>query len=274
MARGSGTGNRLEGKVAVITGAASGIGAACARRFAEEGAVIAGLDLQKPVDNGWDAVLAAAPDSTFREGLDVRDEASVEAAIAAARADHGHLDVLVNAAGVGGGGLAHELDVAEWDRVVDINLKGSFLVAKHVLRARVEQSSGSIVHVSSVEGIEGMSNSLPYNASKGGVVLMTRNMAVDYGALGIRVNCLCPGLIDTPLTALLKEAPLRAIREHMESWHLLNRAGRPEEVASCALFLASEEASFVTGHALVVDGGWTAGRRVPMPEPGDVTGWS
>ena len=194
---------RLEGRVAVITGAASGIGAACARRFADEGAVIAGLDVQKPVDDGWDRVVAASPESTFREGLDVRDEARVEAAISAVRDRYGRIDALVNAAGVGGGGLAHELSADEWDRVVDINLKGSFLVAKHVLRAMVAQGSGSIVHVASVEGLEGMSGSLPYNASKGGVVLMTKNMAIDYGAQGIRVNCLCPGLIDTPLTALL-----------------------------------------------------------------------
>lgn len=266
-------GSRLQGKVAAITGAASGIGAACAQRFAEEGAVIAGLDLQKPVGVGWDAVVSAAPASTFREGLDVRDEAAVEAAIAAVRAEHGRIDVLVNAAGVGGGGLAHELDSAEWDRVVDINLKGSFLVAKYVLRAMLEQGSGSIVHISSVEGLEGMSNSLPYNASKGGVVMMTRNMAVDYGDKGIRVNCLCPGLIETPLTALLKEEALRAIHDQMKSWHLLNRVGQPEEVANCALFLASDEASFVTGHALVVDGGWTAGRRIQMPElVGEVAG--
>ena len=256
---------RLNGRVAVITGAASGIGAACARRFAEEGAVIAGLDVQKPVDDGWDRVLAAAPRSTFREGLDVRDEAGVEAAIGAVRDRYGRIDALVNAAGVAGGGLAHELAVEEWDRVVDINLKGSFLVAKHVLRAMVEQESGSIVHLASVEGLEGMSGSLPYNASKGGVVLMTRNMALDYGARGIRVNCLCPGLIETPLTALLQSEPLLSVRDQMKSWHVLNRLGRPEEVANCALFLVSDEASFVTGHALVVDGGWTAGRRVDTP---------
>jgi len=266
---------RLDGRVAVIAGAASGIGAACARRFAEEGAVIAGLDLQKPVDDAWDAVMATAPASRFREGLDVRDEPAVEAAIADARARHGRIDVLVNAAGVGGGGPAHILDTAEWDRVVDINLKGSFLVAKYVLRAMVEQGSGSIVHLASVEGLEGMAGSLPYNASKGGVVLMTRNMALDYGAYGIRVNCLCPGLIETPLTALLNEEPLRAVREQMLGWHVLNRLGRPEEVAACALFLASDEASFVTGHALVVDGGWTAGRRIQTPDLGsDAGGWS
>ncbi len=264
---------RLSGKVALITGAASGIGAACARRFAEEGARIAGLDLQKPVDDAWDRVLAAQPDSSFREGLDVRDEAAVEAAVGAARERFGRIDALVNAAGVGGGGPAHELDTAEWDRVVDINLKGSFLVAKHVLRAMVEQRSGSLVHVASVEGLEGMAGSLPYNASKGGVVLMTRNMALDYGPLGIRVNCLCPGLIETPLTALLNEGPLRAIRDQMQSWHVLGRVGRPDEVAACALFLVSDEASFVTGHALVVDGGWTAGRRVEPPAGGAGGSW-
>ena len=189
-------------------------------------------------------------------------EARVEAAISAVRDRYGRIDALVNAAGVGGGGPAHELASEEWDRVVDINLKGSFLVAKHVLRAMVEQAAGSIVHLASVEGLEGMSGSLPYNASKGGVVLMTKNMALDYGGLGIRVNCLCPGLIETPLTALLNQEPLRAVREQMQSWHVLGRLGRPEEVANCALFLVSDEASFVTGHALVVDGGWTAGRRI------------
>jgi NAD(P)-dependent dehydrogenase (short-subunit alcohol dehydrogenase family) len=255
---------RLAGRVAVITGAASGIGAACARRFAQEGAVIAGLDVQKPVDDSWDAVLAASPDSVFREGLDVRDEAGVEAAIQAVRDRHRRIDALVNAAGVAGGGLAHELSADEWDRVVDINLKGSFLVAKHVLRAMVARASGSIVHVASVEGLEGMSGSLPYNASKGGVVLMTRNMALDYAPHGIRVNCVCPGLIETPLTALLKTEPLQSVRDQMRSWHAMDRLGRPEEVANCALFLVSDEASFVTGHALVVDGGWTAGRRVDV----------
>lgn len=253
---------RLQDRVALITGAASGIGAACARRFAEEGALIAGVDLQKPVDDSWERVRATRAKSTFREGVDVREEGLVEAAVQAAIADFGRIDILVNAAGVGGGGPAHELAVEEWDRVVDINLKGSFLVAKHVLAQMVEQGSGNVVHLASVEGLEGMSGSLPYNASKGGVVLMTKNMAIDYGRYGIRVNCLCPGLIETPLTAPLKIEALAHIRATMQSWHVLDRLGRPEEVAACALFLASDEASFVTGHSLVVDGGWTAGRRI------------
>ena len=263
---------RLEGRVAFITGAASGIGAACAVRFAEEGAIVAGVDLQKPVANGFERVRAVSPRSTFREGVDVRDESAIEAAVNSAIEDFGRIDVLVNAAGVGGGGPAHELAEEEWDRVVDINLKGSFLAAKHVLRQMVKQRSGSIVHLASVEGLEGMSNSLPYNASKAGVVLMTKNMAIDYGSYGIRVNCLCPGLIETPLTAPLGMAGLKHIRDEMLRWHKLDRVGKPEEVAACALFLASDDASFVTGHALVVDGGWTAGRRVDTSGVG-TEGW-
>ena len=154
---------------------------------------------------------------------------------------------------------AHELGAEDWDRVIDINLKGSFLAAKHALRSMLESGGGSIVHVASVEGLEGMAGSLSYNASKGGVVLMTKNMALDYGSAGVRVNCLCPGLIETPLTEVVWQAD--EVLRQMVSWHALERPGRPEEVANAALFLASDESSFVTGHALVVDGGWTAGRR-------------
>lgn len=250
---------RLAGKVAVITGAASGIGSACARRFAAEGAAIAGIDLAKPTDEVWAEVAEHAPDTSFHE-LDVRDERAVAAAVRAIAERHGRIDVLVNAAGVSGVGAAHELDAAEFDRVVGINLKGSFLVAKHVLGPMLAQQSGSIIHLASIEGLEGLPSQLAYNASKGGVVLMTRNMAIDYGRQGIRVNCLCPGAIDTPMLAALGEEMLRPIRRQMERYHALNRFGRPEEIANAALFLASDEASFVTGSAMVVDGGWTAGR--------------
>jgi len=168
----------------------------------------------------------------------------------------------VAAAGVEGVGAAHELTQESWDRTIDINLKGSFLVAKHVLPSLLAQKSGSVIFVASVEGLEGMAGSMAYNASKGGVVLMTKSMALDYGPSGIRVNCLCPGLILTPLTNMVQEA--QAVYDQMVSWHALGRAGRPEEVAAAALFLASDDASFVTGTALVVDGGWTAGRRIQL----------
>ena len=254
---------RLDRKVALVTGAASGIGAHCALRFAQEGARVVGMDLKKPIDPAaWAAVEAAAPDAFFLDGVDVRNEERVASAVRAAverfRRIHEHVD----AAGVEGVGPAHELTEESWDRTVDINLKGSFLVAKHVLPAMLAQKSGSVIHVASVEGLEGMAGSMSYNASKGGVVLMTKSMALDYGPAGIRVNCLCPGLILTPLTNIVQQA--KPVLDQMVSWHALGRAGRPEEVASAALFLASDDASFVTGHALVVDGGWTAGRRIQL----------
>jgi NAD(P)-dependent dehydrogenase (short-subunit alcohol dehydrogenase family) len=254
---------RLAGKTALVTGAASGIGAACAARFAAEGACVAGLDLQEPVGELWARTLAAAPKALVRAGVDVRDEEQVREAVAAVEAAFGRIDVLVNAAGIGAAGpRAHELSREDWRRVLDVNLEGSFLVAKHVLAGMVARQAGSLIHVASVEGLEGMSGSLAYNASKGGVVLMTRNMAIDYAQDGIRVNCLCPGLIETPLVAGLLAPELAHVRDQMRGWHAMQRLGRPEEVAGCALFLASDDASFVSGHALVVDGGWTAGRRI------------
>lgn len=255
--------SRLAGRVAFITGAASGIGGACAERFAREGASIAGLDVQKPPDAAWRKVVESAPDAVFLEA-DVRDEPSIERAVATAVERFGRIDVLVNAAGVLGVGGVDALEAAEWDRIVDVNLKGTYLVSKHVLRCMLARHSGSVIHVASVEGLVGMSQQAAYNASKGGVVMLTRNMAADYGPLGIRVNCLCPGYIETPMTAMLSEPGLEAIREQFVQAHLLGRSGRPEEVAAAALFLASEDASFVTGAALVVDGGFSAARRVSV----------
>lgn len=252
---------RLAGKVAVITGAASGIGAACARRFAEEGARIAGLDVNDPPAEHRAAIEAASGESHW-EPVDVRDEASIERAVGAVLARFGRIDALVNAAGVSGYGAVDEVDAAEWDRVLGINLRGTFLVSKHVVRAMKRQRAGSIVNLASIEGLEGMQSQAAYNASKGGVVLLTRNMAIDYGSVGVRVNCLCPGFIETPMTNVLKTPGLEGIRQQFIDLHMLKRPGRPEEVAACALFLCSDDASFVTGHALVVDGGFTAGRKL------------
>ena len=257
--------SRLQGKVALITGAASGIGAACASRFASEGASIAGLDLAKPPAEAWDPVESAAPGAAFYEA-DVRDEAAVSGAVAAATERFGRLDVLVSAAGVAGGAPAHLLPEEEWDRVLDTNLKGTFLVCKHVVARMLEQGSGSIVNLASVEGLVGMEGIPAYNASKGGVVLLTRNLAIDYGRKGIRVNCICPGFIDTPMLATLREQGMEEIRERIAGAHILKRLGRPEEIAAAALFLASDDASFVTGHAMVVDGGYTAGHSFGILE--------
>jgi NAD(P)-dependent dehydrogenase (short-subunit alcohol dehydrogenase family) len=241
----------LDGRVALVTGAASGIGEATTARFREEGAVVATLDVQGHVDHA----------------VDVRDEAGVEAAVRAVVEREGRLDAVVNAAGVAGGGPVHLLPAEEWVRVVDVNLKGTFLVAKHAAAAMVAQGSGSIVNIASIEGLEGTEGGSAYNASKGGVVLLTKNMAIDYGRIGIRVNCICPGFIETPMmAAVMENEGMKTYRDRWLEEHKLGRFGQPSEIAAAALFLASDDASFVTGHALVVDGGFTAGMRAGVLE--------
>lgn len=252
---------RLAGRVALVTGAASGIGAACALRFAEEGARVAGLDLVTPEGGDFAGARELAPASHF-ERADVCDEERVREAVRGVAEALGPIDVLVNAAGIAGGGPVHQLDATAWDRVVDVNLKGCFLVSKHVLPGMLERRRGSIVHIASVEGLEGIAGGSAYNASKGGLVLLTRNMAIDYGRMGIRVNAICPGFIETPLLRSVFAMDLaRPIEEEVRQAHQLGRFGEPREIAHAALFLASDEASFVTGAALPVDGGYSCGHR-------------
>lgn len=239
--------DQLKDQVAVITGGASGIGAATAERFAREGATVLTMDV--------------AGDADF--SLDVRDESAVAAAVRSVVDAHGRIDVVVNAAGIAGGGPVHLVEEDEWDRVVDVNLKGTFNVCKHVCAQMVTQRSGSVVNIASIEGLEGTEGGSAYNASKGGVVLLTKSMAIDYGRTGIRVNAICPGGIRTPLLMSLIDQPgMEAYRSKMLDAHKLGRFGEPEEVANAVLFLASSEASFVTGTAMVVDGGMTAGLGV------------
>jgi NAD(P)-dependent dehydrogenase (short-subunit alcohol dehydrogenase family) len=248
---------RLAGKVALVTGAASGIGAACMERFAADGAHAIGADLQSAANV---------------EPLDVCDEAGVAALVAKIAREHGRLDVVVNAAGVAGGGPVHLLDAAAWDRVLDVNLKGTFLVCKHALAQMLKQEAqhgerGAIINIASIEGLEGTAGGSAYNASKGGVVLLTKNLAIDYGRSGIRSNAICPGFIETPMLESVLGAPAMAkIRDEIRHEHKLRRFGRPDEIASVASFLASRDASFVSGQAIAVDGGFLAGRDPHITE--------
>jgi NAD(P)-dependent dehydrogenase (short-subunit alcohol dehydrogenase family) len=253
--------SRLSGKVTYVTGAASGIGLACAKRFAAEGAIVVGADLN--TNDAWAEAVAAAPANDFHV-LDVRDEAAQHAVVADILAKHGRIDAVVTAAGVAGGGFVHMLELAEWQRVQDINITGTFLTAKAVLPAMIEQRSGSIITVASVEGLEGCEGGSSYNASKGAVVLLTKNLACDYGRAGIRANAICPGFIQTPMfDSVIAELPMTpAIKEQ----HKLGRFGRADEIAGVAYFLASDDSSFVSGVALPVDGGYVAGHSYGLSQ--------
>lgn len=247
---------RLENKVMLVTGAASGIGAATATRLATEGAVVWGGDLAP-----WAELPAwAAGDAARCARLDVTDDEAVAALIEAIVAREGRLDGVVHSAGVLGHGALHEMAPAAVERVLRINLEGSLNVARHAVKPMLAQGSGSMVLVASVLGLHAHAGSVAYNVSKGGVVMLAKTLAVDYGTAGVRVNALCPGFVETPMTAPVAQYP--AALKQLTDWHALGRFGRPEEMAAVAAFLVSDDASFVTGHAMVADGGWTAGQRV------------
>jgi NAD(P)-dependent dehydrogenase (short-subunit alcohol dehydrogenase family) len=255
---------RLEGKVALITGAGNGMGRAASLLFAREGARVVVADAR--ADDGRetvDAVRADGGDAAF-VAVDVADDAAVRAMVEFATATYGALHVLYNNAGVfptDDGGVT-ETPEPTWDRVLDVNLKGVWLGCRHGIPALLESGGGSIVNVASFVALMGAATAqIAYTASKGGVVAMTREIAVEYARQGIRANALCPGPIDTPLLADLLRDPAQRARRMV---HIpMGRLGRADELARAALFLASDDSSFMTGTALVVDGGITAAYVTP-----------
>lgn len=244
---------QLDNKVAIVTGAASGIGAASAKRFAAEGAAVVAVDMRGPkaqetatsiTDDGGHAIAIEA---------DVSDSADVERMVSETVSQLGGLDVLFSNAGTLRPGTVVELSVEDWDFVMGVNVRSIFLGGKYAVPAMLEGGGGSIINTASISGLHGDGGAVVYAASKAAVINLTRAMATDHSADGIRVNAICPGTIETPPVKRMVSDP--AIMKVNLDAHSIGRLGQPEEIANAALWLASDESSFVTGEHLVVDGG-------------------
>lgn len=255
---------RLAGKVALVTGGGSGIGRAIAECFAGEGAVVAVLDVNGPAAAATASAITAVGGRVMAIAADVARASEVQAAVATCVRAFGGLDILVNSAGaLGTPGRVIDSSEEEWDQLFAVNVKGSFLCAKYAVPEMQRRGGGAIVNLASTAGLVGSPVLGPYSASKGAVVLMTRSMALNHAPDKIRVNCVCPGAIETPMleaTFASQPTPERQaqLRRESLSKHPLGRFGRPEEVARAVLYLVSDDASFVTGIALPVDGGRVA----------------
>jgi NAD(P)-dependent dehydrogenase (short-subunit alcohol dehydrogenase family) len=244
---------RLKDKTAIITGGGSGIGLATARAFCKEGAKVVLFGRQKDklvsaANELGDSVLTIQGDMTHNDDLDHLINKTLN--------NFKGIDILVNSAGLFNGAPLHEISDSQWDEMMDINIRSVFQLTRRILPTMIAQKNGSIVHISSIAGLIALPGVAAYNVSKGALNQFSRSIAVEYGSYGIRSNSICPGLIETDMTAdLMKDAAL------MQEWskeYPIGRFGKPEDVASACLFLASGESSFITGTILPVDGGFTA----------------
>lgn len=257
---------RFDGKVAIVTGSASGIGAATLRRLASEGAAVVCADIN---DVGGETVVGeiatAGGRAAFRH-CDVGVLAEVEATVTFAVERFGGLDIMHNNAIWSGGGWVHDLDPDIWQRSLQVMLTGVFYGCRAALPAMLRRGGGSIVNTASIEAFGGEMMASPYSTAKAGVVNFTRNVAIEYARKGIRANAICPGVVDTPLAELMLAFAKRT-REELAALAPQNRLLRPEEIASVVAFLCSDDASAVTGAAIVIDGGLTAALNLSGHEP-------
>ena len=248
---------RVKNKVALVTGAGAGIGKASALLLAREGASVGVADFDATAAEATAQIIRQAGGEAISVTCDVSVEADCARMVEAVSAQWGRLDILCNVAGVVLGGILDETTDREWNVSMDVNLRSIYLCSKHAIPLLKRSGGGTIVNMASVAGLMGVRNRAAYSASKGGVIALTKSMAIDYVDDGIRVNSICPGTVDSPSLQKRLEAlpdPAAARRDFIAR-QPMRRFGKPEEIAYCVLFLASDESSFVTGTEVIVDGG-------------------
>ena len=245
----------LEGKTAVVTGASRGLGKAMAIGLAKAGADVVVTDILDTSET------VSEIKKLNRESLglvvDVSNKSDIEAMVKKIRDKFGNIDILVNNAGILRTGDAEVIDKDDWDKVLQVNLTGQFLCAQAVGREMIKQKTGSIINIASIAGLGGYASSVPYSASKAGVILMTKTLAIEWGKHNVRVNAICPGVFATDMTdSYLKD---KQFKDMIQNKVPLGRHAKPDELVGTVVYLASKASDYMTGHALVIDGGWTAG---------------
>jgi NAD(P)-dependent dehydrogenase (short-subunit alcohol dehydrogenase family) len=247
--------------IALITGACSGIGLASVKVLLASGARVIACDNKPPADAIADEWLT---ENVHFHNVNVENESAIRTTINQLADEFSGIDTLINCAGISGWGGLIDVDMAQWQKVLNINLTGTMLMCKYVLPVMLAQGAGSIINVASIFGLEACDNNVAYNVSKGGIIQLTRSITADYASRGIRCNSVAPGLIETAMTKDIALDP--QLHEKFISWHLQGRAGRADEVANVIGFLASPAASFVNGQTIAVDGGFSIGRKF-SPHP-------